>query len=93
MSVWLAKARVVLTALPTHITTLVAVIVFLSPEIAKILPDKADLIARITVTVLAVLAGAITVIRKVTPVSADQVGLLLQGPPASPVVVIDKPEV
>lgn len=91
MNNYLARLRVILTALPTHLVALSTAIVWLAPVIAKALPDNAELVTSVALRVVAALAAAITIIRRVTPVAPDQVGLLLQPPPASPVVAIDKP--
>lgn len=90
MNKFAAKAKVVLTALPTIMTAVAAGITAAAPLIARVFPDNAEAIARVAVVVVGVLGAAVVVIRNVTRVDADQVGILPQGPPSSPVVVIDQ---
>lgn len=90
MNKLLARIKVVLTALPTWLTAIAVTITALSPLIAGMFPHDAEVIARVAVAVVAGIGSAIAIIRKVTPVLPSQVGLLPQGPPASPVVVIDQ---
>lgn len=87
----LARVIVVIKALPTHLVAISTAVVWIAPEIAKVFPEHGELIAAVTLRVLAALAAAVTIIRNVTRVKPDQVGLLLQPPPASPIVKIDKP--
>lgn len=90
MNKTLARIKVILTALPTWMTAIAVTITALSPLIARMFPNDAETVARVAVAVVAGLASAIAIIRKVAPVLPDQVGILPQGPPASPVVVIDQ---
>lgn len=88
MNKHIARVKVILTALPTWLTAIAVTITALSPLIAGMFPHDAEVIARVGVAVVAGLGSAIAIIRKVTPVLPSQVGVLPQGPPASPVVII-----
>jgi hypothetical protein len=89
VSSWFARARVVVLALPTHLVAVSTAIVWLAPQIAQVFPERAETISAVALRVVAGLAAAIGIIRRVTPVDdASQVGILPQGPPASPVVLI-----
>lgn len=88
-SKFLARARVVLTALPTRLIAVAGLITFALPLVTDQLPEYADSITLWGGRVVALLGVAVAIIRKVTPVLPEQVGVLPQGPPSSPVVVID----
>ena len=91
MNLNVARVLVVIKALPTHLVAISTAVVWIAPEITKVFPEHAETIASSALRVIAALAAAVTIIRKVTPVAPEQVGLLLQPPPASPIVKIDKP--
>lgn len=77
MTNFLLRVKVVLTALPTYLTAATAVVVIAREEIVGVLPEawQGDA-SEIIVTVLAVLAAATNVIRRVTPVLPADRGLL-----------------
>lgn len=79
MKLTLARLRVLLTAAPTWITTAMAVVVLLRDNIATLFPSAAEDVSRWSVTVLAVLAGALAIVRRVAPVLKAERGLLPAG--------------
>lgn len=83
-----AKAKVILTALPTYLTTAAVIVTVFAEEIAKAFPDKAVTVVHVLLIVLADLSAAVAIIRRVTPVLEHQIGLLPQAPP--PVAELDK---
>lgn len=79
MKSFLARVRVVLTAAPTYLLTASTVVVVLRDEIAGLFPAAAEDVSRWSVTVLAVLAAAVRIIRRVAPVLPAERGLLPAG--------------
>ena len=79
MTDFLARVRVLLTAAPTYISTATALVVIFSAEIGALFPGAADDIAAWSVRVLAVLAGAANIVRRVAPVLPAERGLLPAG--------------
>lgn len=72
----ITKAKVILTALPTRLIALAALITFALPLVTGALPDYADAITLWGGRAVALLGAAVLIIRKVTPVPDDQVGVL-----------------
>ncbi len=72
----LARARVVLTALPTYLTILVAVLTILSDEIATAFPEGSQGVVQAIVVIIAIATSAINIIRRVTPVLPERRGIL-----------------
>lgn len=85
-----AKVKVIATALPTRLIAVAGLVSFALPLVTQALPEYADAIALWGGRVVVLIGAAVAIIRKVTPVADDQVGVLPQGPPASPIVVIDQ---
>ena len=79
MNDFLARVRVLLTAAPTYISTATALVVIFRDEIGRMFPGASDEIAAWSVTVLAVLAGAANIVRRVAPVLPAERGLLPTG--------------
>lgn len=89
MTKLVARIKVILRALPTYMVGAAVVLTLLAPEIAKLLPSGiGEHVASWLIKIAAFLGAAVAIIRKVTPVAPSQVGILPQGPPSSPVVVI-----
>jgi hypothetical protein len=88
MDKFMAKVKVVLTALPTYMTALAVIVTIVARQLADVLPDKAAGIVQWSATIVAFLTAAVTVIRNVTPVLPIQRGVLPQGPPAPGAVPI-----
>lgn len=76
MDDFLARVRVVLTALPTYLTLLVAVLTIVSEELASLFPEGSQGVVQVLVIVIAVVTSAINIIRRVTPVLPERRGLL-----------------
>jgi hypothetical protein len=72
-----AKARVVITALPTYLAAFITILTVMSTELVPLLPDAwaAKVAGYIAVSLLWV-TGAITTIRRLTPADSSQFGLL-----------------
>lgn len=79
MSDLLARARVVVRAAPTWLTAVSVVLTAAAGEISRLAPDGGQDVVRWLVTVAAWLASAVLVIRRVTPVPADERGILAGG--------------
>jgi hypothetical protein len=79
------KIKVVLKALPTWLTGIAVAVTAVSSEISDKFPQAAKGVAAVAVPVLAALAAAISIIRRVTPVLDSQVGLTL--PTGAPAIV------
>lgn len=72
----LAKAKTLFTALPTYLSLAAVVVTAFGEEIAAVLsPERSEVLARLTVTVLAWLTAAANIVRRVTPVTASERGL------------------
>lgn len=78
MTKLIAQIRVIILALPTRLVALSTALVWLAPELARIFPNDGELIAAVTLRVVAAIAAAIAIIRKVTPVPDHLVGILPQ---------------
>lgn len=77
MKSFIARVKVVLTAAPTYLTAASAAVIIAREEIVELLPEAWQGNAvQVTVTALAWLTAAITIIRRVTPVLPDDRGLL-----------------
>ena len=77
MSDFLTRARVVLGNLATWLLAAAAVVGIFAEEIVAVLPDDWDgPVAQGAAVVLAVIAAAVAIIRRVTPVIGAQHGLL-----------------
>jgi hypothetical protein len=76
MNDFVARARVVLTALPTYLTILVAVLTILSDEIATAFPEGSQGVVQVIVVIIAIATSAINIIRRVTPVLPERRGIL-----------------
>jgi Na+/H+-translocating membrane pyrophosphatase len=72
----IARVKVIVTALPTRAIALAGIVAALIPLACELLPGHAEDIARIGGWIVTGLTAAVTIIRKVTPVPADQVGVL-----------------
>lgn len=83
MSALARRIKVVLTALPTWLGVVALAAPIVAQQIADVFPHGAEHVTSIVLTAGSVAAGAIAVIRKVTPVRPDQVGLLPQPPAPS----------
>lgn len=79
MSKFWKRVKVILTAAPTYLTGAAAVVAVLAEEIAKVLPQHAEPIGALALTVTGWLTCAITIIRRVTPVSRSERGVLPAG--------------
>lgn len=77
----LARIKVILTALPTWLGAVALAAPVLAQQIAAVFPHGAEHVVSLVLTAGGVATAAITVIRKVTPVRGDQVGLLPQPTP------------
>lgn len=77
MSDLLTRIRVVLTNLATWLTAAAAVVAIFAEEITEVLPeDWRGSVAQTVLIILAVIAAAVNIIRRVTPVIGEQQGLL-----------------
>lgn len=86
-----ARARVVLRAAPTYLVALSTIVSIVAEEVAAVLPaGPATTVGVIAVRVVAVLAAAVAIIRRVTPVVDSQHGLL-PAPPAAPTLTPPPP--
>lgn len=86
------RVRVVLTAAPTYLVAASTAIAAASQELSTLLPDDAAVIVRYVAPVLAGLAVAVTLVRSVTKVLPEHIGLLSNVPYApvpEPAVVPD----
>lgn len=72
----LKRIRVVLGAAPTYLVTAATVVAVAAPELANAFPDQAQTITTVALRIGAVLAAAVTIVRRVTPVDAEDRGLL-----------------
>jgi hypothetical protein len=91
MSKLAARIKVILTALPTYLTTLSTILGIVIYEVGQNIDgDAGEWIVKVAGVALTIITAAIGIIRKVTPVAPNQVGILPQGPPSSPVVIIDQ---
>jgi len=72
----IARARVVLRAAPTWLTALSVMLTAAAHEISTVAPDGGQDVVRWLITAAAWLASAVAIIRRVTPVPADQRGIL-----------------
>lgn len=76
MSDLIARARVVLRAAPTWLTAVSVVLTAAAREISTVAPDGGEDVVRWLVTAAAWLASAVAIIRRVTPVPAQERGVL-----------------
>jgi len=77
MSNLLQRIRVLLHAAPTYLVAAAMIVTIVADEAAKVLPaGTATAVAAIAAKVLAYLAAVTAIVRRVTPVADDQVGLL-----------------
>lgn len=84
MADFLTRVKVVLANLSTWLIAAAAIVGIFAEEIVTVLPDDWEGSVSQTVTVvLAVIAAAVAIIRRVTPVIGEQHGLL---PVAGPVI-------
>jgi hypothetical protein len=83
MSALFRRVRVVLTALPTWLGAVSLAAPIVAQQIATVFPHGAEHVVSVVVTAGGVATAAVTVIRRLTPVPADQQGLLPPEPPAS----------
>jgi hypothetical protein len=76
------RIKVILGSAVTYITIVQAILVILAEEIAKLFAEgDAQNVINVIIRVGAVLAAAVSIIRRVTPVLPSQRGLLPQTPP------------
>jgi hypothetical protein len=75
-SAFVARVRVVVTAAPLYLVGAATVITAVSEEVSQAFPGVAGPLVRYSGPVLAALAAAISIIRRVTPVLAEDRGLL-----------------
>lgn len=75
MQVWIDRIKVILRAAPTWITLAIAVLTTLA---ATLEAEGMVEVARYLVIVIGWLTGAISIIRRVTPVDANERGILPQ---------------
>ena len=79
-----AKAKVVATSVVTVLSGLAVLVTSFANEIAAVAPEGwQDNVLGVGVTVTAWLTAAVAALRKVTPVPADQVGVLPPQPPTN----------
>lgn len=76
MSDLIARARVVVRAAPTWLTAVSVVLTAAAREISTVAPDGGEDVVRWLVTAAAWLASAVAIIRRVTPVPAQERGVL-----------------
>lgn len=77
MSDFLERVKVVLANLNTWLVAAIAVVGIFAEEITEVLPeDWRGSVAQAVTIVVAVLAAAVAIIRRVTPVISEQRGLL-----------------
>lgn len=79
MTTLLARLRVLLTAAPTWIVAASTIVVALSEEIGRAFPAVSDELGAIAAVVLAALAAAHQIVRRVSPVLKIERGLLPKG--------------
>lgn len=73
----IARIKVVLTAAVTWLVAASLVVTIVSSELADVLSDgTAETVAAVSLKIVAWLGAAVSIIRRVTPVLPDQVGLL-----------------
>lgn len=78
MSKLLARIRVLLHAAPSYLTVAAVVVTIISQELGDALPGNAStIVAKAAGAVLAVIATATAIVRRVTPVLAEDRGLLV----------------
>lgn len=83
------RAKVIGSSAVTYLTAASAVVVILAEEIAKVLPSGySDDVGRWAIVVVAVIAAAIAIIRRVTPVIPSDRGIL-PVPPVTPQVNVE----
>lgn len=70
------RARVIATAAVTWLVAASAIVTAVAPQIGELFPNSAEDIAAWAARVVAVLGGAVVIIRRVTPVAADERGVL-----------------
>lgn len=86
MSDIIAKAKVVLTALPTYLALATLVLTVAADELVPLLPDNvAAQVAGYIVVALGIIAAVVRTISRLTPVPESQRGLL-PAPTGEPVV-------
>jgi hypothetical protein len=79
MTEFIARVKVVLSAAVTWLVVASSVVTVFADEIAPIIPAPwSERASAIAVTVLGVLAAAIAIIRRVSPVLPDERGILPQ---------------
>jgi hypothetical protein len=84
MQKFLERAVVVLKAAPTYLVAAATIATIITEEVAEELPaGAAEWAVRIGGKVVSVIAAAVLIVRRVTPVIEEQRGLL---PPAGPVI-------
>lgn len=76
MTETIARIKVVLSAAVTWITLAIAVLTIFSEEIAALLPEGSEDISAFILKVVAWLGGAVTIIRRVSPVLPSERGIL-----------------
>ena len=76
MKLW-SRIVVILKAAPTYLVLASTVLTVIADELAKILPTPwADRITAAVITVTAVFASIVAIIRRVTPVLPEERGIL-----------------
>ncbi|MGE3835765.1 MAG: hypothetical protein AB7H43_13425 [Acidimicrobiia bacterium] len=72
-----ARIVVILTAAPTYLTAIAAVLPLIAGDLAEVLPaGAAETVGHVALVVAGWLGAAVAIIRRVTPVAASRRGLL-----------------